>query len=373
MITPISAQTTVAVLDFDARGISANEVATLTDRFRDELTKTNQYIVIERSKMEEVLKEQGFQQSGCTSDECVVEVGQLIGVKQMVGGSIGKVGNVFTLSARIIDVESGEIKNTTNFDHIGDIGQLLIIGMEKAVQQLLVGSKSNKSITLDAKSNAVISSSDSGQPGTVTDIDGNVYKTIKIGDQRWMAENLKVTHYGNGQAIAKVNATNTWSGLNIGAYCHYNNDDSNVELFGRLYNWYAVNDDRGIAPKGWHVPTDGEWMQLEKYLGMVQSETVAMGKRGYFEGGKLKEIGTQHWQSPNSRATNESKFTALPSGYRGYDGTFYYFGFGTGFWCDTGNENNDAWYRYLSHSNSNINRSIDLYKRTGYSIRCVKD
>ena len=113
-------QTTIAVIDFDARDISASEVATLTDRFRDELTKTNQYTVIERGKMEEVLREQGFQQSGCSSDECVVEVGQLIGVQQMVGGSIGKVGTIYTLSARIIDVESGTIINVTNYDHLGD-------------------------------------------------------------------------------------------------------------------------------------------------------------------------------------------------------------------------------------------------------------
>jgi len=133
------AQTTIAIIDFDARDISASEVATLTDRFRDELTKTKQYIVIERGKMEEVLREQGFQQSGCSSDECVVEVGQLIGVQQMVGGSIGKVGNVFTLSARIIDVESGTILNVTNYDHLGDISGLLTVGMRNAVQQLLEG------------------------------------------------------------------------------------------------------------------------------------------------------------------------------------------------------------------------------------------
>lgn len=131
------AQTTIAVIDFDGRNISTGEVATLTDRFRDELTKTNQYIVVERGKMEEVLREQGFQQSGCTSDECVVEVGQLIGVQQMVGGSIGKVGNVISVSARIIDVESGEIINVTTYDHSGDIGGLLTEGMRQVVARLI--------------------------------------------------------------------------------------------------------------------------------------------------------------------------------------------------------------------------------------------
>jgi len=132
-----TAQTTIAVIDFDARGIPATEVATLTDRFRDELTKSSQYTVIERGKMEDVLKEQGFQQSGCTSDECAVEVGRLVGVQQMVGGSIGKVVNVFSVSVRIIDVQSGEISNVTTYDHTGDIGGLLTVGMRQVVVDLL--------------------------------------------------------------------------------------------------------------------------------------------------------------------------------------------------------------------------------------------
>ena len=135
----IIAQTTIAVIEFDARNISAGEVATLTDRFRDELTKTNQFTVIERGKMEEVLKEQGFRQSGCVSDECVVEVGQLIGVQQMVGGSIGKVGNVYSVSARIIDVQSGKIINVTTYDHSGDIGSLLTVGMQQVIDGLISG------------------------------------------------------------------------------------------------------------------------------------------------------------------------------------------------------------------------------------------
>jgi len=146
LFTFLSGQSTIAVLQFDARGISANEVATLTDRFRDELIKSDGYIVIARGDMEEILSEQGFQQSGCVSDECVVEVGQLIGVQQMVGGSIGKVGNVFTLSVRIIDVESGTILNVTNYDHFGDIGGLLTVGMRNAVQQLLEGESDRTSL-----------------------------------------------------------------------------------------------------------------------------------------------------------------------------------------------------------------------------------
>ncbi|MBL7047374.1 MAG: PEGA domain-containing protein [Candidatus Marinimicrobia bacterium] len=139
LFTFLSGQSTIAVLQFDSRGISNDEAATLSDRFRDELIKSDEYIVIARGDMEEILSEQGFQQSGCVSDECVVEVGQLIGVQQMIGGSIGKVGNVFTLSVRIIDVKSGTILNVTNYDHFGDIGGLLTVGMREVVAGLISG------------------------------------------------------------------------------------------------------------------------------------------------------------------------------------------------------------------------------------------
>ena len=152
------------------------------------------------------------------------------------------------------------------------------------------------------------------ETGTVTDIDGNTYQTVKIGDQWWMAENLKVTCYRNGDAIPNITDGTTWASLSTGAYCEYNNDINNVATYGRLYNWYAVTDSRNIAPAGWHVPSDAEWKQLEMYLGMSQSEADATGWRGTDEGGKLKEVGTMHWNSPNTGATNESGFTALPGG-----------------------------------------------------------
>lgn len=149
----ICAQTTIAVVDFDARGISSNEVATLTDRFRDELIKTDKYSVIERGQMEEVLKEQGFQQSGCVSDECVAEVGQLIGVQQIIGGSIGKVGEVYSVSARIISVQSGEIINVVTHDHEGNIGSLLKTGIRDVVQNLV-----SSQFTLDSENQIGIGS-----------------------------------------------------------------------------------------------------------------------------------------------------------------------------------------------------------------------
>jgi len=367
----ISAQTTIAVIDFDARGISADEVATLTDRFRDELTKTNKYTVIERGKMEEVLKEQGFQQSGCASDECVVEVGQLIGVQQMVGGSIGKVGDVFTLSVRIIDVESGTILNVTNYDHFGDLGGLLTVGMHKAVQQLL-DSKLLHDIE-KIKSNGYTTTTASTQANTITDIDENIYKTVKIGNQWWMAENLKVTRYRNGDAIPNVTKGSDWLSLSTGAYCNYDNDGANAAIYGGLYNWYAVSDSRNIAPEGWHVPTDDEWKELEMYLGMSQSEADQIGWRGTDEGDKLKETGNTHWYIPNIGATNESGYTGLPGGYRYIGGNFYGLGYYAYFWSSTGGSlSNDAWFRLLNYYYSGVFRNGND-KRYGFSIRCVRD
>jgi len=128
---------TIAVLEFEGKGVSQSETSTLTDRLRDEMFKTGIYIVLERGKMDEVLKEQGFQQTGCVTSECAVEVGNMLGVQQMVAGSIGKVGIVYTVSARIFDVQTGKILKSANYDHIGDLGQLLIKGMREIVNQFI--------------------------------------------------------------------------------------------------------------------------------------------------------------------------------------------------------------------------------------------
>lgn len=121
---------TIAVLDFDGKGVSQSEASTLTDRFRDELFKVESYSVLERALMENILTEQGFQQSGCGSNECVVDAGNMLGVQQIAGGSVGKVGNVFSVSVRIIDVESGRVLNIANYDHVGELGYLLTNGMK---------------------------------------------------------------------------------------------------------------------------------------------------------------------------------------------------------------------------------------------------
>lgn len=195
---------------------------------------------------------------------------------------------------------------------------------------------------------------------TVTDIDGNVYQTVTIGTQVWMAENLKVTHYRNGESIPIVTDADIWKDLTTGAYCEYGNDVNRVVTYGRLYNWYAVNDSRNIAPVGWHVPSDEEWQILVDYLG---GDDIA--------GRKMKEVGTEHWMSINT-ATNESGFTALPAGSRGYNGVYLGICYNANFWSTTELFSYNAWLRTLYYNSS----EVDHYyydKVYGFSVRCVKD
>jgi len=209
--------------------------------------------------------------------------------------------------------------------------------------------------------------------GTVTDIDGNTYQAIKIGDQWWMAENLKVTHYRNGEEIPNItDPTTWWSDLTTGAYCEYNNAINNVAVYGRLYNWYAVADSQEIAPVGWRVPTDAEWKQLEMSLGMSQVQADAPGIRGTTEGAKMKEAGTTHWFSPNT-GSNESGFSGLPGGYRGSFGTFYHMGSYAYFWSSTEVGSDYAWRRDLNNSSSGVGRYSSVNKHCGFSLRCIKD
>ena len=212
-----------------------------------------------------------------------------------------------------------------------------------------------------------------GKTGTMTDIDGNIYQTIQIGNQTWMAENLKVTHYRNGDAIPTGYSNSEWTNLSTGAYSVYDNNESNADTYGYLYNWYAVDDTRNIAPEGWHIPTDEEWMELEMVLGMSESEANSTGWRGTDEGGKLKETGTSHWNSPNTGATNESGFTALPGGYRGSNNgnssTMGYYGY---FWSSTVFDDAYAWPRDLHYYHSEVSRDY-TNKRNGFAIRLLRD
>jgi len=220
--------------------------------------------------------------------------------------------------------------------------------------------------------------SDPKASGIVIDIDGNVYRTVKIGNQWWMAENLRVTSYRNGEALPNVTGDSEWETLTEGAYCYYNNNADNAAVYGCLYNWYAVVDSCGLAPAGWHVSTDEEWKQLEMNLGMSRSEADGMDRyRGSDEGGKLKETGTIEsgsglWNSPNEGAVNSSGFSALPGGYRYFYGWFYYMGRSACFWSITTPWPLHDRVRVLNCNTSAVDRTHGN-KPSGFSVRCVKD
>lgn len=200
---------------------------------------------------------------------------------------------------------------------------------------------------------------------TVKDIDNNVYHTIIIGNQVWLMENLKTSEYRNGDLITNFTDTTKWAwgNLTTGAYSNYNNDTNTNNIYGKLYNWFAVNDNRGLCPRGWHVPTSQEMDELINYLG---GNEIA--------GGKMKEAGISHWYSPNTGATNESGFTILSAGFREIDGTFQGLGYSTYLWTSSNpwlSSSQTLSYGFGWEQASTY--SIYGDKRTGLSVRCIMD
>ena len=196
--------------------------------------------------------------------------------------------------------------------------------------------------------------------GTVNDIEGNVYNTVTIGTQIWMAENLKTKKYNDNTTIPLVTDGNAWSALSTAGYSWYNNDVNFADSYGGLYNWFSVNTSK-LCPSGWHVPTESEWNYLITYLG---GSTVA--------GGKLKETGTSHWSNPNIGATNETSFTALPAGNRWDIGQFSGLGTGAAWYTSTERDSFSAWGHGIDNDYSDIS-TFPVSKRAGFSVRCIKD
>jgi len=197
-----------------------------------------------------------------------------------------------------------------------------------------------------------------GGSDNLIDADGNVYTTVVIGDQEWMAEDLRVLHYRNGEAIPKVTGNAAWGALTSGAYCWYGNDSVTYLGYAVIYNWYAVNDSRNLCPDGWHVATNSEWATLITYLG---GATTA--------GGPLKN--SLQWQSPNTGATNSSCFSARPGGWRTVGGTYLEVGQTNCFWTSTLSGTN-PYYKKLIYNGAGVTESTGT-KVPGYHVRCIKD
>ena len=206
----------------------------------------------------------------------------------------------------------------------------------------------------------------------IKDVDGNTYTSIQIGTQVWMAENLKTTKYNDGTAIPNITDAATWAAATTGAYCDYLNTPANSTTYGRLYNWYAVdnnaatrvasNGGKNVCPTGWHVSSDAEWRTLTDYLG---SWVVAADK--------LKESGTTHWITTNTGVTNETGFTALPGGFRSWPTGSYNGIASIGFWwCSTEIWTTIAYHRSMDYINPDV-KSSSTEKVNGLSVRCVRD
>ena len=219
----------------------------------------------------------------------------------------------------------------------------------------------------------------------VRDINGNIYRTVKIGEQTWMAENLKVTRYPDGTPIPHVRDHHEWFELNRESegYCTYENVYANGNTFGALYTWKTAtwrmdssdlvpSGVQGVCPDGWHLPSDGEWKQLERYLGMSKEEVEMENWRGTVEGGLLKKPGTGYWRSPNSGATGESGFNALPGGYRHGSGEFIGLGETARFWSASKQCYSYGWFRSFDFDKASVNRDFEGVYR-GHSVRCIKD
>jgi uncharacterized protein (TIGR02145 family) len=206
----------------------------------------------------------------------------------------------------------------------------------------------------------------------VVDADDNHYSVIKIGEQCWMAENLRTTKFNDGTNISLVEDVSKWSDMSSPAYCWYNNDQvQNKRDFGALYNWYTIESGK-LCPLGWHIPTDEEWKQLEISIGMSNSLVDSVGYRGTNEAAKLKTYPDLWWDIDIQEATNESGFSAIPGGVRsGYDGRFYGVNKGTEWWTST-EYKFSAWMRGIINSSNEIRRYPDR-KKDGRSVRCVKD
>jgi uncharacterized protein (TIGR02145 family) len=205
-------------------------------------------------------------------------------------------------------------------------------------------------------------------PEVVRDSDGNRYKTVQIGKQVWMKENLRTTRYNDGTPIPQVTDYEAWAGLESPAYCWYNNDSTQAVEYGALYNWYVVETDK-LCPEGWHVPSDEEWNEM---VSVIEDLTSI--------GGALKESGTTHWRNPNTGASNETGFTALPGGYRSYLGTFNLLRASGYWWSSTetnwysvsGTEPTRVIFRSVQHDNAKLIRHISE-RTNGFSVRCVKN
>lgn len=271
--------------------------------------------------------------------------------------TISRIGTTVTLSK-----DGGSFIDSINV-FTGDMKDNIITNLANPVNDQDAATKAYVDL-LKQEVSKLINTNVAG--GTLTDYDGNVYNTVKIGSQIWMAENLRTTCYTNGESIPNVTNNDHWL-RNTGARCYYDNDSATYAgTYGVLYNWYSVVDSRMLCPTGWHIPSDTEWTTLETYLGGRSAAGV-----------KMRVTGTAHWFCTNPLATNESGFSGLPGGERETFGTYININWNGTWWSTTEftgdpNEDSFAWNRGLYCFGSASYRQ-ESYKSYGYSVRCLMD
>lgn len=189
----------------------------------------------------------------------------------------------------------------------------------------------------------------------------SAYSSVTIGSQEWMDSNLQVACYRNGDPVQQVDDFHEWKNSTTGAMCLYEGNTEYGKVFGRLYNWYAVNDSRGLAPEGWRIPEDRDWQVLIDYLNGSDRA-----------GGAMKSRGVQYWKKPNSNASNSSGFSAMPGGFRSLYGDFRHLGLYSYYWSSTPTKNNCAFIRVLGYFDARVTHTGGAIE-SGYSVRCIKD
>jgi len=287
------------------------------------------------------------------TDYTITGVSQLLSVPfALYANEAGNVPSIEGLSTQQA-LEDTAIAIRSSIPHIidGDINNEI---------QTFSVSKTGDTLFLSKANWIIVPGISMAQP--IKDYDGNPYKTVTIGNQEWMAENLKTTHYSNGDPIPEVTDAE-WLNLETGAYCNYNNDVSIANIYGKLYNFYVAADNRNVCPIDWHVPSDAEFKVLEDFLG---GENIA--------GGKMKEVGLTHWISPNIDATNDSGFSGLPAGVRwtNQDAEFQQLGSALSLWSTTSDGETLSWSHSLNTNGAYVFIMNDD-KKAGFSIRCIKD
>ena len=380
LTTSLFAKDIIAVLDLESVGLTSEEAKILTQRLTTKLISLDKYQVVERTNMDKILKEQKFQHSGCTDSECAVEIGQLLNTDFIVIGSVSKFSSMYSLDARLIDVSQGKSLISAEFSIIGEIEVLMSSGITSIANQLCglegaskIDTETDKQKQVPPRVQKIL-----GSPGeSVKDIEGNTYKTVKIGEQLWMAENLKTTHYKNGDEMPTGLSSGMfgkWVNTTSGAYTVYDNVPSNTDVYGNLYNWYAVDDERGICPEGFHIPSEKEWKKLEIFLGMSEEKYSSMMRGDTDEGSKLAG-NADLWNDGNLKnisAFGTSGFNALPAGYRSRE-LGRYTGMGKyGIFWSSGLEESRLWCRNMYYNHSRVMR-VTNDKRMGLSVRCVVD